>query len=177
MQAKGLTPDIISYSSLINKAPYDQGIELFEQMQAKGLTPDSISYTTLINKAPYDQSIELFEQMKASGLQPEVRTFNSLLKKIRYALKGKAGVKAMIRLLDEMMADKLVPQTKDIRLKNGKTLKKPTISAVQPILTTCRKDSDCHDYYRAWVETKRRALAEQPAYLQRAWEDFFQQTC
>jgi pentatricopeptide repeat protein len=60
MKQAGLTPNQISYNTLINKCQtYEQGIELFEEMKQAGLTPNQISYSTLINHCQtYEQGIE-----------------------------------------------------------------------------------------------------------------------
>ncbi|MCB9341553.1 MAG: hypothetical protein H6577_25805 [Lewinellaceae bacterium] len=53
MSTKGLTPNEISYSTLVNKSPdYATALKWFEEMSTKGLTPDVFSYSTLVNKAP-----------------------------------------------------------------------------------------------------------------------------
>ncbi|MCB0520743.1 MAG: TIR domain-containing protein, partial [Saprospiraceae bacterium] len=53
MSTKGLTPNEISYSTLVNKSPdYATALKWFEEMSTKGLTPNEISYSTLVNKSP-----------------------------------------------------------------------------------------------------------------------------
>jgi len=53
MQAAGVTPDVVTYSSLISA--YDEGEqwqkadEAFKQMQAAGVTPDVVTYSSLIS--------------------------------------------------------------------------------------------------------------------------------
>ena len=83
MQQKGLTPNNVSYSTLINKSPdYNTALEWFEEMQQKGLTPDSITYSTLIKKSPnYDTANEWFEAMQEKGLTPDEFSYNTLINK------------------------------------------------------------------------------------------------
>ncbi len=50
MQEKGLRPNEISYSTLINKAPYEKGIELFGEMLKLDIKPGMITLKTIEKK-------------------------------------------------------------------------------------------------------------------------------
>jgi hypothetical protein len=176
MKNAGLTPNEISYSTLINKAEtYQQGFELFEEMKTAGLTPNEISYNTLINKAEtywqgfdfsYEQGFDLFEEMKKAGLTPNVVTFNTLLKK---ATRHQQPLPVFLSLLDEMIHLKIKPQVGGIN-KRGKTIKPYTVFAVQNKLRQNQIP------YKEWVLKKREPLEKAPRWLQTAWEEFFRQT-
>ncbi len=144
----------ISYSTLINKAPYEEAIDLFKQMQQKGLKIDEIYYNTLINKAPYYKAIELFKEMKIKKLKPDVVTFYSLLKNTKI-LKNEIRIKKIIALFNEMIATSIKPDNRIYKV-------------VKPILKIYKND----DNYRAWIEDARIKLEKQPK-LQGAWEKIF----
>ncbi len=78
MQQNGLKIDEITYSTLINKAPYEKGIELFEQMQQNGLQPNIITFNTLLKKAnqshqPFKVILGLLDKMLALRIKPQAK--------------------------------------------------------------------------------------------------------
>ena len=75
---------LITYSSLINKGNYEQGILLLKEMQSQGLQPDVITYSSLIDKGNYEQGISLIKEMIKYGLQPDVITYSNLIDKGNY---------------------------------------------------------------------------------------------
>ncbi|MCV6637296.1 caspase family protein [Candidatus Albibeggiatoa sp. nov. NOAA] len=158
---------VVTYNVLINKAPYEKGIELFEQMQQNGLSVDEISYNTLINKAPYEKAIELFQEMQQKRLRLDVITFNTILKKANHSHQP---FKVILDLLEHMLALRIKPQAKEGYNQKGRKMKPHTVYAVQAAL---RKPKN-REQFRAWAEHKRRALQTQPRWLRDAWEQFFQ---
>ncbi|MCB0519912.1 MAG: hypothetical protein KDD27_13275, partial [Saprospiraceae bacterium] len=107
MSTKGLTPDVFSYSTLVNKSPdYPTALKWFEEMSTKGLTPNEISYNTLVNKSPdYPTALKWFEEMKREKVRPDVFTFNTLLKKCNTWMQA-------FPLIEEMMQSNILPQVK-----------------------------------------------------------------
>ena len=77
----GLKPDVVTYSTLIDKAPdYDTARTWLEKMTAEGIQPNVVTHNTLIAKAPdYDTARTWFEKMTAEGIQPNVVTYNTLV--------------------------------------------------------------------------------------------------
>jgi len=79
----GLKPDVVTYSTLIDKAPdYDTARTWLEKMTAEGIQPNVVTYSTLIDKAPdYDTARTWLEKMTAEGIQPNVVTYSTLIDK------------------------------------------------------------------------------------------------
>jgi hypothetical protein len=88
MKKAKLTPNEISYSTLINKAEtYQQGFELFEEMKKAGLTPNVVTFNTLLKKATrYQQPLQVFfsllDDMINLKIKPQVGGINKKGKKI-----------------------------------------------------------------------------------------------
>jgi pentatricopeptide repeat protein len=96
MVAKGLTPDVITYSTLIGKADFASGRDLLREMVAKGLTPNVITYSTLLKKVPnYAQAQNVLKEMKDAGLKPDLITYSTLLSKTTDFSQGRDVVKQM----------------------------------------------------------------------------------
>ncbi|MDM8567550.1 hypothetical protein QUF74_18125 [Candidatus Halobeggiatoa sp. HSG11] len=91
MKQQQLPINKITYSTLINKAPYDKGMELFEHMQ-QNLHSDKISYSQknkiiysiLVKKASYDKGINFFRKMQKKGFPTNEITYNILINKAPY---------------------------------------------------------------------------------------------
>ncbi len=90
---------VIAYNVLINKAPYEKGIELFEEMQQNGLQPNVITFNTLLKKANHSHqafniTLDLLEQMLALRIKPQAQEgFNQKGRKMKphtvYAVQSK----------------------------------------------------------------------------------------
>ena len=91
MQRKGLEPDVITCSALINacaKGDYaEKTLQLWVEMQPKGMEPNVITYVITYN-APINagakgdsnagKTSQLLAGMQRKGLEPDVFTYNAL---------------------------------------------------------------------------------------------------
>jgi len=132
---------LITYSSLINKGNYEQGILLIKEMQSQGLQPDVTTYNTLINKANYEQGILLLKEMQSQGLQPDVITYNTLLRKAQ-----RMPLNETLKLLTLMQKAGLKPQSGFN--KKQKRYRYYTLEAVSP---SVRKDKPL---FKEWATTQ-----------------------
>jgi len=80
MRKEGIQPDVVTYSTLIAKAPdYEAAKSWVEAMEEEGIQPDVVTYSTLIAKAPnYEAAKSWVEAMEEEGIQPDVVTYNTL---------------------------------------------------------------------------------------------------
>ena len=80
MQEEGIQPNVVTYTTLINKAPdYETTKGLLTKMQEGGIQPNVVTYNTLINKAPdYGTAKDLITTMKEAGIQPDLVTYTTL---------------------------------------------------------------------------------------------------
>ncbi|XP_022764350.1 pentatricopeptide repeat-containing protein At3g22470, mitochondrial-like [Durio zibethinus] len=84
---KGCTPDVVSYSIIINGYCKAKRIEeaetLFHEMTRSGLIPNVVTFSTLINGMSQTGRLavaqEIFKEMYAYGLVPDVIAYSSLL--------------------------------------------------------------------------------------------------
>jgi tetratricopeptide (TPR) repeat protein len=82
MRTEGIQPNVITYSTLIEKAPDYDIAKGWVEMMPESIQPNVITYNTLINKAPdYDIAKGWVETMRTEGIQPDVITYNTLIKK------------------------------------------------------------------------------------------------
>merc|ERR1719321_1258158 len=88
MGLKGVTPDLISYATLIKghcaRGCLDQGLQLFGLMQRKGISPDAIVFNSILDGCAHKQMRTLTEQvlgdMEEEGVQPSNFTLSILVK-------------------------------------------------------------------------------------------------
>jgi len=83
IRTSGLVPDVVTYTTLINKAPdYDVAEDWVKVMRKERIQPDVVTYTTLIDKAPdYDVAEDWVKVMRKERIQPDVVTYNTLIDK------------------------------------------------------------------------------------------------
>ncbi|MCH8086630.1 MAG: hypothetical protein IIC81_02135, partial [Chloroflexi bacterium] len=83
MRREGIQPDVVTYNTLISKAPsYETAEAWVETMRREGIQPNVVTYNTLISKAPdYPTAMGLLETMRDEGIQPNVVTYNTLISK------------------------------------------------------------------------------------------------
>ena len=101
-EAAGVAPDVVSYSTLISKAPsYEEAERWFEEMKAAGVAPNVVSFSTLISKAPgYEEAKEWVDEMAVAGLGASA--YNLLISRAPTYEEAKA-------LLGEMVAGGIAP--------------------------------------------------------------------
>jgi len=83
IKEQGIKPDVVTYSSLISKAPYYSIAESWlETMRKKGVKPNVVTYNTLIFKAPdYETGKSLLQAMQGDGIKPNVITYSTIISK------------------------------------------------------------------------------------------------
>jgi len=101
MLACGISPNEVTYSTLINKGDFVEGKGLLDEMLEKGIKPDEVTYSTLINKGDFGEGKGLLDEMLVRGIPPNEVTFNTLINKGSFSA-GKG-------LLDEMLARGISP--------------------------------------------------------------------
>ena len=81
LREANLTPDVVTYNTLINLAPdYEEAKRLVTQMRGELITPNVVTYSTLINLAPdYEEAKRLVTQMRGELITPDVVTYNTLI--------------------------------------------------------------------------------------------------
>ncbi|KAM0069101.1 putative tetratricopeptide-like helical domain superfamily [Helianthus debilis subsp. tardiflorus] len=87
MVRRGLHPDVITYSALIDgyclRGEIDEAEKVLDGMVEKELVPNIITYNSLINgyckKKRIGKAMRLFEEIQDKGLIPDVVTYNSML--------------------------------------------------------------------------------------------------
>jgi hypothetical protein len=143
MKQRGLTPNEICYSTLINKSEnFATAQAYFEEMKQRGLTPNEICYSTLINKSEnFATAQAYFEEMKQRGLKLDVVTYNTLLRKAQ-----SAHFDETLKLLEAMQAAGLKPQSRFDR--NTKKVHHYTLNAVRP------KIKKNQEIFKDWAKNK-----------------------
>lgn len=83
IRREGVKPNVVTYSSLISKAPYyDIAVAWLETMRAKNVKPNAVTYNTLIFKAPDFETAEaLLAEMRSEAIEPNVITYSTLISK------------------------------------------------------------------------------------------------
>jgi len=83
MHTKGIEPNVVTCSILVNKAPaYNEARGWVHRMLKEGIKPNIVTFTTLINKAPnYDKAKTLFGKMCKVGIQPTAVSYSALFTK------------------------------------------------------------------------------------------------
>merc|ERR1719487_1239993 len=88
MGLKGVTPDLISYATLIKghcaRGFLEQALQLFGQMQRRGISPDAIVFNSILDGCAHKQMRTLTEQvlkdMEKAGIAPSNFTLSILVK-------------------------------------------------------------------------------------------------
>ena len=80
---EGVKPNVVTYSSLISKAPYyDIAVAWLETMRARDVKPNAVTYNTLIFKAPdFETAHALLDEMRSEAIEPNVITYSTLISK------------------------------------------------------------------------------------------------
>jgi tetratricopeptide (TPR) repeat protein len=83
MKAEKISPDVFTYSIMINKAPdYETAEKWLEEMCKADIEPNVWTYNTLVSKTlDYDTSKKWFRKMQKAGIRANVVTYNALIKK------------------------------------------------------------------------------------------------
>ncbi len=99
-----LTPNVVTYSTLINLAPdYEEAKRLVAQMREELITPDVVTYNTLINLVPdYKEAKRLVAQMQEELITPNVVTYSTLINLVPDYEEAK-------RLVAQMRAESITP--------------------------------------------------------------------
>ena len=87
MIARGLEPDVYSYSAAISACEkvgdWPRALALLDAMQARGLEPNVVSFNAAIlacaHAARWERALALLYDMQKRELQPDVTTFNAVL--------------------------------------------------------------------------------------------------
>merc|ERR1719199_1955211 len=88
MSLNTVTPDLISYSTLIkghcSQGNLEQGLQLLGLMQRKGISPDAIVFNSILDGCAHKQMRTLTEQvlqdMESAGIAPSNFTLSILVK-------------------------------------------------------------------------------------------------
>ncbi|GKV21171.1 hypothetical protein SLEP1_g31176 [Rubroshorea leprosula] len=114
MKQDGLTPDIVTYNTLLSgcikvKHGYSKAIELVKELKYNGLQMDSILYGTLLavcaSKNLCQEAQGYFDQMRDEGHLPNLYHYSSLLN----AYSSDGNYKRADELVREMRSTGLVP--------------------------------------------------------------------
>ena len=87
MRSRGLVPNEITYSSVINACAkgneWRRALELFDEMPSRNLTPNSNSYAAALNACAIgcqpERALSLFESLQRERLTPEMSHWSHLL--------------------------------------------------------------------------------------------------
>jgi len=87
MKGKGVRPDVVTYTSLINGlynfGKWNEAREMLREMLESGILPDVHMLTVLVSalskKGKTKEAEELFEVMEEIGLDPNIVTYSSLM--------------------------------------------------------------------------------------------------
>ena len=95
MKANGVTPDVVSYNSLLNFVNSEtEARDILTEMRANGVTPDVVSYSTLLNFVNSEtEARAILAEMTANGVTPNEITTTTVI------MLGKTFVDAL-RLVD-----------------------------------------------------------------------------
>uniref|UniRef100_A0A164U0V3 Pentacotripeptide-repeat region of PRORP domain-containing protein n=1 Tax=Daucus carota subsp. sativus TaxID=79200 RepID=A0A164U0V3_DAUCS len=116
MKRDGLSPDIVTYSTLLAGCSkiqngYSKALDLVQELKYNGLVMDSITYGTLLDVCASNNQCEeaekYFELMKDEGHTPNVFHYGSLIN--AYSVKG-----------NYKKADELIVNMKDVGLVPNK---------------------------------------------------------
>merc|ERR1719261_2324543 len=88
MELNAVTPDLISYSTLIKghcaRGCLEQGLQLLGLMQKRGISPDAVVFNSILDGCAHKQMRTLTEQvlkdMEAAGIAPSNFTVSILVK-------------------------------------------------------------------------------------------------
>ncbi|CAK0895180.1 unnamed protein product [Prorocentrum cordatum] len=182
MKAKGIPPDVITYSTLISACEKGKqtgrALELFEQMQTEGIVPDVITYNTAISACEKGRQStrawQLFEQMQKQGLSPNVITYNTLISACE---KGKQTAQAF-SLFQRMQLEGLRPDVitynalisaceKGKRAEQALVLFErmrgegvtPSVVTYSALISACEKGRLTNRALALWDEMKEQGLA------------------
>ncbi|KAL1809561.1 hypothetical protein DCAR_0729111 [Daucus carota subsp. sativus] len=118
MKRDGLSPDIVTYSTLLAGCSkiqngYSKALDLVQELKYNGLVMDSITYGTLLDVCASNNQCEeaekYFELMKDEGHTPNVFHYGSLIN--AYSVKG-----------NYKKADELIVNMKDVGLVPNKVI-------------------------------------------------------
>ncbi|XP_021836080.1 putative pentatricopeptide repeat-containing protein At1g12700, mitochondrial [Spinacia oleracea] len=96
MQAHGIPPDVITYSSLVDvlckSARLDAAVAILKDMEDKGIKPTIVIYSILMNSlcesGQLEDAANLFYDLVLKGLQPNVKTYNGLMNEVDKVLRN-----------------------------------------------------------------------------------------
>merc|ERR1719230_297555 len=88
MSLRNVTPDLISYSTLIkghcSRGDLEQGLQLLGLMQRRGILPDAIVFNSILDGCAHQQMRTLTERvlqdMESAGIAPSNFTLSILVK-------------------------------------------------------------------------------------------------
>ncbi|CAM9258750.1 unnamed protein product [Sphacelaria rigidula] len=113
MQARGVTPDVMSYSAIMQA--YGQGgkwgkcVDLMAEMEQHSLSPDALSYSVAIkacgDSGQWEKALDLLAEMPAKGVAPNAMSYNTAIMACRVSGQWKRSVD----LLSEMSANSVTP--------------------------------------------------------------------
>ncbi|GKB88115.1 putative tetratricopeptide-like helical domain-containing protein, partial [Tanacetum coccineum] len=90
MVRKGLHPDVVTYSALIDRyclrGELSEAHKVLHRMVKRGMKPNIITYSSLINgyckNKKVNEALNLFRDIQNKGLIPDVFTYNSMMQDI-----------------------------------------------------------------------------------------------
>ncbi len=85
LRSVGLTPDVITYHALFDKARDDATARaVIAEMQAAGITPSVGTYNRLVGKSQdYETARTVIAEMQAAGISPNIITYTTLIAKVQ----------------------------------------------------------------------------------------------
>ncbi|GKC68355.1 putative tetratricopeptide-like helical domain-containing protein [Tanacetum coccineum] len=113
MVRKGLHPDVVTYSALIDgyclRGELGEAHKVLDRMVKRGMKPNIITYSSLINgyckNKKVNEALDVFRDIQNKGLIPDVFTYNSMMQGL---FETKNPV-AATQLFNEMLAKGLNP--------------------------------------------------------------------
>ena len=114
MRSRGLVPNEITYSSVINACAkgdqWQRALDLLEEMRSRGLVPDEITYNSVINACAkgdqWQRALNLFDRMRFCNLTPNLVTYDAALNACAI---GRQPERAL-SLFESLQQERLTPE-------------------------------------------------------------------
>lgn len=83
MHEKGIIPDVITYSCMIDgvcsSGRWCDGERLLREMVERKINPDVITFNILVKEGKFFDADELYKEMLRIGVYPNMVTYNSMI--------------------------------------------------------------------------------------------------
>ncbi len=82
MESRGCAADVVTFNSLLEKAPQTEAPELLKEMVRREILPSVVTFNTLMTKsASFEEVTGFYQQMRSSGLTPTSVTLRILIQR------------------------------------------------------------------------------------------------